>query len=207
MMRKHFTFIDYKKNQYLCASSNQKKAGTFQQVGHASLWHDGDPGGNIGSFHCHSSLIESLRQPQKYCIINVFLRCPPSSFFQNQWLSYSGILVDLFKVYDRRGFCSFGLQENETPVMSVLTAKIKKKKKSTDETDLNQGQEQLGEVSGSVSCYIFIQLLLEHFEQPQSKNKNKKNWDLHQTQHQHLHFNCIFKVIVVNMMETWLRCA
>lgn len=59
--RKHFT--DYIK---IMTSSKQKKAGTFLQVGHASLRHDGDPGGNIGSFHSHSSLIQSLWQTHKY---------------------------------------------------------------------------------------------------------------------------------------------
>lgn len=49
-------------------------------------------------------------------------------FWKKQWLSYSGIFVDFFNVHDRRRFCSFGLQENETPLMSVLAAKIKKNK-------------------------------------------------------------------------------
>lgn len=103
--------------------------------------------------------------------------------FLSFFLTYSGILVDLFKVYYRRRLWSFGLQTNQMPHDSLdrkhllkNKQKTNKKKKSTDKTDLNQGQEELGKVSRSVASYVFVQLVLEHCEWHQSKYKNKSGF-------------------------------
>lgn len=56
-----------------------------------------------------------------------------------------------------------------THFISISDCKESLKKTNTEETDLNQGQEQLGEVSRSVACYVFIQLLLEHYERRQTR--------------------------------------
>lgn len=67
-MRKHLAFTLYgrQKQTPVCHHMIHKKAGTFLEVRHASLRHDGDPGGNVGSFNSDSSLIQSLRWTHKW---------------------------------------------------------------------------------------------------------------------------------------------